>query len=108
MGKPRQYSALALELEAGRGAVADAIGRWRGPMFKAADARPERRPPLPHCTVCRPSRRASEAERQAGLDWARGVAPLGVPLRLDRLTLYTWAENRHAGLFRAVEERALA
>lgn len=107
MGDPRRYSALSLELDQGRAEVAEAIGRWRGPMFEAAGARPERRPPLPHCTVCRPSRRASERERAAGLGWARGVAALTVPLVLDRVALYTWAEDRKTGLFRVVEERGI-
>lgn len=107
LGDPRNPSALTVLLGEGHDPVAEAIGRWRGPMLRAAEARPERRPPLPHCTVARLGRRASERERRAALAWARDLPPIGARLSLDRLALFTWSEHRSAGQFRIVEARPL-
>ena len=107
MGNPRRPSALAVLLD-DPAEVAGHIGRWRQPMWRAAGARPDTRPPKPHCTVARPRRKATDAERAAAVRWARSVPPLGTRLHLDRIALYTWSDDRRASLFRIVDERVLS
>jgi 2'-5' RNA ligase len=103
MGNPRRFTALSLVLDDGRDPVVDWIAASRDPMFGAAGARPDLRPPLPHVTVARPRRDASERDRSAILDWAEHVrVPAGL-FRLDRLALYTWNEDRKERQFRVVE-----
>ena len=76
-------------------------------LLGAAGARPARHPPRPHVTLARPQRRASDAQRARGLAWAAELA-LPVPtVRLDRVALYTWSDNRKERLFRMVEVRSL-
>jgi len=104
-GNPRQPSALAAVLEQGRDPVVALIAALRGPLLAAAGARPDPRPPLPHLSLARVQRRATAAQRQRALAWAASLDLGGVPLVLDRLALYTWAEDRERGLFRKVEER---
>lgn len=104
-GNPRAPSALSVEI---RGeAIRDAIAAFQGPLLAVAGAPPERRPPRAHCTVARPRREAGHAERAAGLAWARRLPPLGLPVRLDRLALYTWSLDRRERQFRVVASRAL-
>ena len=109
MGSSRRPSAFSALLEDGRAAVEAAMGASRGACFAAAGARPEERAPKAHLTVARPSRKASDRERRAGEAWATTL-DLGRPtVRLDRVALFTWSEDRHAApggpQFRIVEER---
>lgn len=104
MGPPRRWSALSALASAGRAEVEAWIGAARGPCWEAAGARPDRRAAKFHVTVARPQRRASEAERQAARAWAERLE-LGAPeIRLDRVALYTWADDRRARLFRVIAE----
>lgn len=107
MGNPRRYSALAAVLAEGAAPVEEAMSRGGAAALVAAGLAPDPRPVLAHLTLARPTRRATEAERAAGLDWARGLGGLDVPLVLDRVALYTWSEARAERLFRIVEERRL-
>lgn len=104
-GNPRAPTAFSLEVLGEP--LREAIGACRGPILDAAGARPETRPPRAHCTVARPRRDAGRAEREAGLAWARGLAPLGVRVVLDRIALYTWSEDRRERQFRVVAMREL-
>lgn len=106
MGSRRRPSAYALTLSEGREAVADRMGRWRDDMLAAAGARPDTRPPLPHITVARPPRRASDALHAAGKEWMARHAP-DASLRLTRIALYTWSADRRARQFQIVDERLL-
>ena len=67
MGRPRRYSALSAELELGRRQVEQAITLVRDAMCDTAGVRRDERPARAHVTLARPSRRASDAERRAGL-----------------------------------------
>ncbi len=115
MGDPRAYSALSALLLEGRAETEALIGALRDPLADAAGARRETREPKPHLTLARPSRGASEAQRGAGLAWARGLDLGGVRARLDRVALYTWSAERRdtwsaerqARLFEIVAERRL-
>jgi 2'-5' RNA ligase len=106
MGNPRRYSALSLELEQGRDELAAAIGACRDAMCSAAGATPDTRPPRPHVTLARPSRRATPDDRRAGLAWAGHVEVRGRAVHLAHIALYTWADDRTARLFRIVESRS--
>ena len=76
-------------------------------MWQAAEARRDTRPPLAHVTFARPSRRAALAEQQNALRWAKALE-LGAPtVRLDKIALYTWSEDRKVTLFRIVQELPL-
>jgi 2'-5' RNA ligase len=107
MGNPRRYSALSALLVDGREAIESAMSARRGAAFDAAGVPHEERPPKAHVTLARPARDATPRARPAGLAWAAGLDLRGVRLRLDRVALYGWSEDRSERLFRVVEERAL-
>lgn len=101
------YSALSALLATGRDALAATLTAHRDALTDAASARRETRPAKPHITIARPKRRASDAERAAGLDWAASLDLSGVRARLDRIALFTWSDDRKQRLFRVVAERRL-
>jgi 2'-5' RNA ligase len=107
MGPKGKYSALSFLLGRGREETENLIGRLRDPLSEAAIHRREKRKPKAHVTIARPTLRANEAHRQAGLAWASGVDLRHVKRTLDRVALYTWHENRRERLFRVVAERPL-
>lgn len=104
---PKRVSAFSFSVAEGRERAASLIGRWRGPLLEAARARPDHRPPLPHLTVARLSRKASGPERAAALEWARKAKPPGDWLMLDHIALYTWADDRRSRQFKRVHQRKL-
>lgn len=107
MGSLHRWSALSALFADGNDALAGAIGAHRDAILAAAGARPDTRAPKPHVTIARPTRRTTSAERQAALEWARAL-DLGAPrVRIDRLALYTWSEDRRERLFRIAEEAPL-
>jgi 2'-5' RNA ligase len=108
MGSARRYTALSALLSQGRAEVAACLTDLGGVLCEAAILRRPSRPAKPHVTLARPRARASEADRQAGLDWARKIALGGVEVRLDRIALYTWNDRRHERLFKIAAERTLA
>ena len=76
------------------------------PLLAAAGVPPERRAPLPHITLARPTRAATDAQRAAAIAWAGGIELGDVRVRLGELALYTWDEARRERMFRVVERRA--
>jgi len=102
MGNARHYSALSALLEDGRTAIEAAITATRDAAFSAAGATPELRPAKAHVTLARPQRRATSAQRAAGLRWARSLRLLGTEMVLDRLALYTRAEAGNGRRFTMV------
>lgn len=107
MGNPRQYSALSVELLEGRRVVEEAIAASRDAVCDAAGAQRERRAAKAHVTIARPARRATDAQRDAGLRWAKRLQLGGTSVLLDSVALYTWSEERRERQFRVVE-RSLA
>ncbi|HET9931410.1 MAG TPA: 2'-5' RNA ligase family protein [Polyangiaceae bacterium] len=105
MGARRAYSALSALLSEGREATESLIASLRDPLAAAAGAPREQRAPKAHVTVARPSRRATPAERRAGLAWAGACELQSVTARLDRVCLYRWSEDRAARMFRIAAER---
>jgi len=103
----RRASALSLELEAGREAAVAVLSRWRDPLIAVAGGRPDTRAPLPHVTIARPIRRHGPQAVAQACAWARAVTPPIQKLQLDRLALYTWADDRREHQFRIVDERRM-
>lgn len=108
LGPPDHWSALSADIGHGRDVLVRMIQRWRAPLLAAAGARPDRYPPRPHLTIARPHRRATEAERDAALDWGRCQPVAGIPVCFDLVRLFTWSRDRSTRLFRVVDERTLA
>ena len=109
MGPKREYSALSALLERGRVEMTERIAALRDVAHEAALGRRETRAPKPHGTIARPQRRATEAARAAGLQWAAALDLRAIEASLNRIALYTWSEgNRRERLFRIVAERTLA
>ncbi len=110
MGDPKRYSALSALFDRGRDAVETAMGDCRERAWSAAAAKPDRRGPIAHVTLARPDRRASERERRAGLAWASALAIEPVEVRIDRVALYTWSDDRtdrSKPLFHSAREQPL-
>ncbi|MCA9531848.1 MAG: 2'-5' RNA ligase family protein [Myxococcales bacterium] len=93
LGPPRRRSALAATIADGREGLVRAIATHARSMALAAGATPERRAPLPHVTVARVARRATERERAAALRWAEAQAVHEHPVEVNTCALYTRAED---------------
>jgi len=106
--KPRRFSAISWELGQGREQAAALIGSWRAALIEAAQARPDLRPPRPHITVARPKRKATPMVRDEILKWLVSVPAPKEKLRIDRVALYTWADDRRQRQFKIVSERKMA
>jgi 2'-5' RNA ligase len=107
MGPPRRWSALSALLVRGRESVEASITASRPAAYTAAGARPDDRTAKAHLTIARPKRSATNDERSAALAWAEGLALPRDVFVLDRIALYTWAEDRASSLYRIVEEAEL-
>jgi 2'-5' RNA ligase len=107
MGSPRRYTALSALIGDGREEAAACITAYRDVLTETAAGRRDERPAKPHVTVARPRRRATDADRKAGILWAAAVDLHAVTARLDRIALYTWSEERVDRMFRIVTERRL-
>lgn len=103
LGHPRKPSALAAMVETGRDALSGMIAQARDPLLRAAGAREDSRPPLPHMTLARIQRRARAAERREALGWAQSIDLRGVTFTAAAVALYTWADDRQERLFQIVE-----
>ncbi len=102
MGNPRRPSALSAVLRAGLADITDYLMAHRDRLRAAAGAPVEQRPPRPHCTVARPTRRASPRQRRAAIHWASEIDVADVPVDIGPVSLYTWADDRRVRLFRVV------
>jgi 2'-5' RNA ligase len=107
MGAKRHYTALSALLGEGREQATGYLADLGGRLCEVALGRRPSRAPKPHVTVARPRRRASDADREAGLAWAAAVDLRSVRTTLDRIALFTWSELRRERLFRIVAERPL-
>jgi len=107
MGNPRRPSALSVLVEQGHDELCALIAALRAPAWEAAGARADDRPALPHITIARPSRAASDVERRAALEWALAQPPIDARIALTEIVLFTWSTDRSERQFRAVETRKL-
>lgn len=106
MGNPRRFSALSVELVDGREQVERAIAACRDAVCDAAGVAREKRPAKAHITVARPNRRATDAQREAALRWAKRLQLAGQTTPLDAVALYTWADDRRERQFKIVAQRS--
>ena len=102
LGSARAPSAVSLLVRAQDNLLDTLIHGHRGSLCAAAAVTPDQRPPKPHVTVARLSRKLPRADRErlAGTLSGTGVAALS--LTLDQLSLFTWTEQRDQRLFRRV------
>lgn len=107
LGPPQQPSAYGLTLDQGQTELVALLEHSGARALRAAGLPPPGRTPLPHVTLLRLRR------RERGQCWGpmqawMASAPLPPQaLSLERLELWTWAEDRRLGLFRQVRCRAL-
>lgn len=102
-GHPRRPSAYGLEIESEGDGVRRFIRDWRDVLLEAAGRPPERREARPHVTLGRPPRRRADTIRDRARRWV-DVPQHGTPLRLDRIALYTWSDDRRERQFVRVRE----
>ena len=105
LGRVRLLGATALSSIVDDTELARTIGETRDPICRAAEARIDERPPLPHVTLARIARRATPAETSDAIAWAHGLALENVPARIDRVALYAGLSDRTTRMFRIVESR---
>lgn len=103
MGPRREYTALSALLVEGQAPVAELMKQLRDAPADAAGIRRDERSPVPHVTLGRPQRRATEEDRVAGLAWAASTTLPKAEQTLDRIALYTWHTERRDALFRIVD-----
>jgi 2'-5' RNA ligase len=108
MGRRDAYSALAALVGDGREPLERRMTTWRDGMLAAASLPCETRPMKAHVTLARPTRRATEGERRAGLAWASALNVHSAHIGLRRVRLFTWSDDRAERLFRVVRERVLS
>lgn len=107
-GNPRRPSAHGLELDSeADDAVARFIETWRNVLLEAAGRPFENRSIRPHVTLGRPPRRPAETIRERAGRWLDERQP-AVPLRLDRIALYTRADDRRERQFVRIRESMFA
>jgi len=108
MGNPNRYSALAVRLASPNNAINNpidnAIAQCRDQVCHAAKIPVERRPPMAHTTIARPSRNATHEERTAGLDWASSINLHQHLVQLSTIALFTWAHDRRSRQFQIVAQ----
>lgn len=107
LGNPRRPSALSATIEAGHTTIASAIGAARPAIERAANAKPDTRPPLPHATIARIARRADNAERRDAIAWARTIPPCETLIEVRTLALFTADETHQERRFKIVRARDL-
>lgn len=108
MGPRGRYSALSALVRYGHQEAVEFLRQWRDVPADAAGLNRDQRTPIPHVTVARPQRRATDEQRALGLEWAKTVQLPAQKLTLDRIGLYTWSEQRLPRLFQIVKLAALS
>ena len=103
MGPRSRPSALSATLAAGDTPIRSYIGEHRARWLSLAGARPARHEPLPHCTLARPLRRATDAQRARAVSWARALQVEGLRVTIGGPALYTWSADRRRRLFQVIE-----
>lgn len=103
----RRPTVVSFTLREGYDETCGLIRRWREPLLTAGHARPDTREPLPHVTVARIHRDAGYREIEDISAWAfsRTVPPVSVAI--DRVALYTWADDRRERQFKVIHEKRM-
>ena len=100
-GNPRRPSAYGLDVEGE--AVRRFLAAWRDPLLHAAGRPAETRAVRPHVTLGRPPRRLAATMRDRARPWLDESQP-SMPLRLDRIALFTGSDERPHRLFTRLRE----
>lgn len=98
-GNPAKPSAYGLWVDDADGSLQAFLGRHQQPLRELVGRRPAKRATLPHLTLGRPRPGLDSKERAALKTWCRQFQPPAIELQLDRLALYTWADDRRSRLF---------
>ncbi len=106
-GNPDRPSAYAFTLDRGRDQVVDYMHEHTNALLEIAGKEKESRAPRPHVTIARPPRRASDELRAEGLAWLEQVEPPATLLQIDKVALFTWADDRKRQQFKIVRSRVL-
>lgn len=106
-GSPRRPSAYGLDLNDPSGELIAFLKTHRDRLREIAGQAPERHSVRPHVTLGRPPRRGGDVIRARADAWVDTARPESRPIRLDRMALYTWSEDRRERLFRRLAERIL-
>ncbi len=100
--QPRRFSAIAATIDTGRLELERQIARWMPRLCREAGASIDDRPPLPHITLARPTRRIRNDERDDVLDWIDDRPLDETPLTLAQPAIYRWAEKTSARRYQIV------
>ena len=103
----QKFSALSWTFGEGRTAIEGLMLKYRDEFYHLAQAVPDTREPLAHLTIARPKGKLKEDEREVVREWMIEQDATEHVILLDRLALYTWAEDRKERQFRIVGEREL-
>ncbi len=108
-GNPEKPSAYAFTIATGKERLVAWMLAYRDVLLEIAGKNSEQyRDPIPHITVARPPRNASDNLRATGLAWVQHFPVKEVTLKLDELALYTWSDDRTLHQFKVVESLKLA
>lgn len=106
LGHPRRPSAYGLDLN-GAPEFTDWLGQWRDRLRAAAGLEPETRSIRPHVTLARPPRRVGAVIHRQAEAWLQQDPPAAVALQLDRVALYTAADNGGERRYQEVRQKVL-
>lgn len=104
---PKRPSALSFSVRSGHEQAVALIAAHRDGLLAAAGAAPDGRPPLPHITIARPSRKYGHEGQRAALAWADTCVPPTGTIAITSVALYTWSEDRKDRQFRIVGQKTL-
>ena len=105
---PKRVSALSFALQDGKENAARLMGLHRDALYRAATARPDTRPPLPHITIARPIRKFKAEGQKDAREWAQQVKPPGLVILINQIALYTWADDRRFKQFKIIYQHRLS
>lgn len=105
LGRKRRPSAYGLDVGDADGRLQQFVQDWRDRLLDAANRPAEKRDVRPHVTLGRPARGRSDTIRHR--QWLAKRQP-PAEITLERIALYTWAEQRRDRRFTHVRECELA
>lgn len=89
LGPAGRFSVIAATLSDGRQRAVDLLFRHRDAACDAASAPRDARPPLPHVTLARIARNATQSQRTAALEWSRSLDLRSAYAHMRRIALFT-------------------
>ena len=103
-GNPERPSAYAFTIDHGKEKLVKWMKFHRDGLLELAGKKSEKyRTPIPHITIARPPRNASDELRSKGLEWALNFPQIEVSTELRGIALYTWSDDRTRQQFKMVK-----